>query len=463
MKKITLLVSLIISLSAFTQTSVSGNQSGTWTITGSPYEVNGYINVPFGETLTIQAGVEINFQGHYKFNVNGKLLVNGTEENMVLFTTDNTSTGWGGIRFDTVSEISIFNYCKIEFGKATGDYPDMHGGAILLKESNAEFYNCIFENNEAYGSSDDGMGGAVYGINTGSETQTYTKFIDCTFKDNHAVTEGGAVKLTNDGHTEFTRCKFINNNANYGGGAIMFYSALDVNLTNCLFYLNSTNNSGGGAIKAMNPTVSLFFTNCTFAYNSAFGGSEGGAIALDYADATFVNSIIYGNSQTYGDEINIGMNASASINYCNVDMPNDATGNNNLDNVNPLFVNIGLADFHLQETSPCINVGTDVGLPFSGTSPDIGCYEFEEDINTVQEFNTNSITVYPNPANNIININGITNSKEITIYSVLGKKVYVKNQNLDNLDISNLKEGTYFVKIKNNNQKLNIIKLIIKR
>jgi len=462
-KNILLVIAFTIFLVNYSQTTVNGNQSGTWTISESPYEVTGEINVPTGQILTIEAGVEINFQGHYKFNVDGQLLVNGTEENMVLFTTDDTSTGWGGIRFDLNNVISIFNYSKIEYGKATGSYPDMHGGAVLLKESDVEFYNCIFENNEAIGSGDDGMGGAIYGINTGSSTQTLTKFVDCLFKGNHSVTEGGAVKFTNDGNSEFTRCQFINNNAGYGGGAIMFYSALDVHLTNCLFYMNSSNNSGGGAIKAMNPTVSLFFTNCTFAYNSAFGSGEGGAVALDYADAAFVNSIIYGNSQTYGDEINIGMNASATINYCDIDMPDDATGSNNLNNVNPLFVNIGTADFHLQESSPCINVGTDVGLAFQGSAPDMGCYEFEEDTNAIQEFNTSTILIYPNPANNIINIKGITNSKEVIIYSILGEKVLTKKINFNNLDISFLKEGTYFVKVYQNNKKINISKLIIKR
>lgn len=460
MKKTVLLATIFITFMSFAQTQVTGNQSGIWEIANSPYLVTGNINVPTGQILTIEAGVEINFQGHYKFNVDGKLLVNGTEDNLVIFTTDNTSIGWAGIRFDTVPSISVFNYCKIEYGIATGSYPDMHGGAVLLRESDVEFYNCIFENNQAIGAGDDGMGGAVYGINTGSETETLTKFVDCKFKGNQATAEGGAVKLTNDGHTEFTRCEFINNNAEYGGGAIMFYSAVDVNITNCLFYMNSSNNSGGGAIKAMSPTVSLFFTNCTFAYNSAFGGSEGGAIALDYADAEFVNSIIYGNSQTYGDEINIGMNASAIINYCNVDIPSNATGSNNLNNINPLFVSIGTADFHLQETSPCINVGTDVGLPYSGAAPDLGCYEYIETA-SVNEFLQKNINFYPNPAQKNIRFKEIENFKKFSITNMLGKEVLIsKPQN--NIDISNLANGIYIIRIWDSNNTINSSKLIIK-
>jgi hypothetical protein len=463
MKKIILLVIAYTLFSiSYSQTTVNGNQSGTWTSSGSPYEVTGDVTVPNGQVLIINAGVEINFQGHYKFNVDGQLLVNGTEGDLVLFTTDDIATGWGGIRFDTVDEISIFNYCKIENGKATGNYPDMHGGAVLLKESDAEFYNCIFENNKAIGSGDDGMGGAIYGINTGSSTETLTKFVDCLFKDNQSVTEGGAIKLTNDGHTAFTRCEFINNNATYGGGAIMFYSALDVNLVNCLFYMNSASNSGGGAIKTLNPSVSLFFTNCTFAYNSAFGSGEGGAVALDYADATFVNSIIYGNSQTYGDEINIGMNASATINYCNVDMPDDATGSNNLNNIDPLFINIGAADFHLQETSPCINAGTDVGLSYNGSAPDLGCYEYGE-TTQINETNLVNVVFYPNPTSDFIFYKGITNPIKIKVYTILGKEVFVKRIETNIIDVSNLNDGTYFIKTWMNDKTIKVSKIIIKR
>lgn len=41
--------------------------------------------------------------------------------------------------------------------------------------------------------------------------------------------------------------------------------------------------------------------------------------------------------------------------------------------VNPLFVST--TDFHLQTGSPAINAGINVGLPFSGTAPDIGAFE----------------------------------------------------------------------------------------
>ena len=64
---------------AYSQTSVSGSQIGTWSIAGSPYNVIGNVTVPSGQTLTIQAGVTVNFQSTYTLAVstNGTLQANG--------------------------------------------------------------------------------------------------------------------------------------------------------------------------------------------------------------------------------------------------------------------------------------------------------------------------------------------------------------------------------------------------
>ena len=42
----------------------------------------------------------------------------------------------------------------------------------------------------------------------------------------------------------------------------------------------------------------------------------------------------------------------------------------------PEFVNLASYDFSLFPTSPCIDAGTDVGLPYNGIAPDIGAYEY---------------------------------------------------------------------------------------
>jgi len=140
-KLLTFIILFVISASIFAQTPVSGNQSGTWTATNSPYLVIGEILIPSGQTLSIEAGIEINFQGHYKFTVQGNLQALGTETDSIFFTTDNQATGWGGIRFDGATGISNLSYCRIEYGKTAGSYPDIHGGGLALLSSNAVISN----------------------------------------------------------------------------------------------------------------------------------------------------------------------------------------------------------------------------------------------------------------------------------------------------------------------------------
>jgi len=43
--------------------------------------------------------------------------------------------------------------------------------------------------------------------------------------------------------------------------------------------------------------------------------------------------------------------------------------------VDPMFVNAAANDFHLQDGSPVIDKGTNVGLPYNGAAPDMGAFE----------------------------------------------------------------------------------------
>ena len=45
-------------------TDVSGNQSGTWTLANSPYNIIGDVTVPAGDSLSIEPGVEVFVMGN---------------------------------------------------------------------------------------------------------------------------------------------------------------------------------------------------------------------------------------------------------------------------------------------------------------------------------------------------------------------------------------------------------------
>ncbi len=441
----------VLTTIATAQTEVSGEQSGTWDAQGSPYLVVGEITVPTGQTLNIEPGVEVNFQGHYKFTVNGTLNAIGTENDSIFFTTDNPSVGWGGIRFENTLFISHLSYCRIEFGKTQGNYPDNHGGAMALIASNAVVSNCVFADNDATGD-DDGMGGAVYAVNTGNMSTPLTKFTNCKFLRNYAYGEGGAIKFTSDINTEITGCEFIENHCKYGGGAISFYSVTGTKMIFCLFAGNYTQFSAGGAVNTLGLGNTIAFKNCTITDNSAPGG-DGGGVNLAYAAADFVNTIVYNNPGMYSSNLNLDFEGYASVNYCDMPVPSGATGSNNI-NENPQFLNPDNYDFHLAETSPCIDAGTDIGYQYFGLAPDMGCFEFGNNVGISNPQKENTI-VFPNPVKDIMSVD-LTGNKTATmeIFNIAGQSVFQKHdvQTAGTVNLSQLKPGVYYIVIKSENK-----------
>ncbi len=61
-----------------------------------------------------------------------------------------------------------------------------------------------------------------------------------------------------------------------------------------------------------------------------------------------------------------------------------------------------------------------------------------------------NVTIFPNPVSSILTINNVKDS-EISIYNILGSEIMTVNSinNIKTIDMSNLSEGTYFVKISN--------------
>ncbi len=444
---------------ATAQTEVSGEQSGTWDASGSPYLVIGEVIVPTGQSLNIEPGVEVNFQGHYKFTVKGTLNAVGTEADSIFFTTDNPSVGWGGIRFENSPFISHLSYCRIEFGKTEGDYPDNHGGGMALIASDAVVSNCVFADNDATGE-EDGMGGAVYAINTGNLSTPLTKFTNCKFLRNHAFGEGGAIKFSADINTEITGCEFIENNCKYGGGAISFYSVTGTKMIFCLFAGNYTQYSAGGAVNTLGMANSIAFKNCTITGNSAPGG-DGGGVNLAYAVADFVNTIVYNNPGMYSSNLNLDFEGYAAVNYCDMPVPSGATGSNNI-NQDPQFLNPGDYDFHLAETSPCIDAGTDIGYEYIGQAPDMGCFEYGSNVGIFNP-QTKNIKVYPNPVKDILFLD-FAGDKTATleIFNPAGQMVRQMQEvhSSGSINLSNLKPGLYylFIKTKTNTSSVKIIK-----
>ncbi|HEX7344069.1 MAG TPA: right-handed parallel beta-helix repeat-containing protein, partial [bacterium] len=124
---------LILAPGAWSETLVSGNVSGYWTVLGSPYIVVGSITVPANQFLTIQAGVEVRFQGDFNFLVLGGMCAWGNAVDSVKFIANvgQIPSSWKYIEYrDAWPDSARLRYCLIEAGDRAV-YAD--GSEVLLE------------------------------------------------------------------------------------------------------------------------------------------------------------------------------------------------------------------------------------------------------------------------------------------------------------------------------------------
>lgn len=111
-------------------------------------------------------------------------------------------------------------------------------------------------------------------------------------------------------------------------------------------------------------------------YNNVFHNSDLAGIRLDDVDETsVVNNIIALNDEE-GITGNAADSSSVSHNLFHFRHDWQEPVGTHYVTGDPLFVDPASGDFHLQASSPAINHGLDVGLPYAGSAPDIGAYEF---------------------------------------------------------------------------------------
>jgi len=220
-----------------------GNVSGTWAAAGSPFLIMGEITVPSGQTLNIEPGVQVIFQGHYKLIVNGLLEAIGTEQDSILFTAANPTIGWWGIRFLGANDSSQVIYCHLSYGKASA--PDNGGGAVYCYNSSPEISNSAFISN-------------LSGY------------------------RGGAICLENNSNSLISNNLISGNSVGGGSGGTKY--------------------GGGIYCEDSNPTLE----NNLIINNSAIPGggtSIGGAIYFDFDSPTLINNTICANSAVMGGAI----------------------------------------------------------------------------------------------------------------------------------------------------------------
>jgi hypothetical protein len=100
------------------------------------------------------------------------------------------------------------------------------------------------------------------------------------------------------------------------------------------------------------------------------------------------------------------------------------------------------------------------GFTREGT-PDAGAYEFVEVLSTPDLVLGLSANIYPNPARDIVHIEGLDNIEVLRFYSILGtldKVIY----NQSDADVSDLSAGMYILSIETSDNKKITKRLVIK-
>ncbi|MCP4711084.1 MAG: right-handed parallel beta-helix repeat-containing protein, partial [Planctomycetes bacterium] len=153
-----------------------------------------------------------------------------------------------------------------------------NGGGIYNGNSNPILTNCTFSNNLAY------YAGAM-NIQSGSLT-----LIKCTFNDNSATLNGGAMSVSGGAHLNITQCTFRGNTSDSWGGAISTMANCSWTIDYCTFSGN-TSVSNGGALHSSGAGEGSRISNSIFVRNAA--GTDGGAIYNYLGSACFFTSCYF--------------------------------------------------------------------------------------------------------------------------------------------------------------------------
>jgi predicted outer membrane repeat protein len=407
------------------------------------------------------------------------------------FTNNTAEQAAGGLynyaRTSGVSQITIngtaFSGNQSYSGGAVYNYSQ--GGTANIDVTNGSFN----QNTVSY------FGGALFNYCEFNGGVGNIQLTGCTFTENQSAGLGGALANTSIkgavANLTVARCRFEQNSATQHGGAVYAKSSTRsasypgtstvTNVQNSVFFANTAGERGGSFYsEALSGAPStLQATNNSFANNTSLTGAVlfNAATGAPGAQATFANNVLWNNlctDTTSRNFHNIGSGASVSVGNSslqNATFTANEVGTGTFNNLggnlggDPLFVNLGLGDLHLQSNSPCVDAGTSVALTVDfdgsarpqGTGFDMGAYETSGARPQARQSLTAqtplNAQLYPNPTTGTFSV---AFDREVTgfaqVFDLQGRLVasaQLNGTNVVQFDLGAASSGLYLVRLVN--------------
>ncbi|MBI4661234.1 MAG: right-handed parallel beta-helix repeat-containing protein [Verrucomicrobia bacterium] len=187
-------------------------RNGTWVKDSLPYTLVNDVNVNGGKSLTIEAGVTVQFQDpNVGLWVDGVLIARGTAAAPIAFTSDEAvkkAGQWRALTFRAPDGNSILENCNVEYGGANAE------GNVALFGSSPRINNCIIH---------DSVSDAIH-CNNSASLITASRIVK-SGRDGIRTANGASPVINNStisGHAEFgvrnfDTARIINAKSNFWG------------------------------------------------------------------------------------------------------------------------------------------------------------------------------------------------------------------------------------------------------
>ena len=251
------------------------------------------------------------------------------------------------------------------------------GATIRIVNANARFEDCVFRNcsgrnaaiSQDHGSLtlirttvEDCASGSSPILGLGHSYPTFRRFMatDCVFRNNTAEGEGGVITTQQYlGGIEITGCTFMDNSAVQNAGAVYLSGAgeADKTIRGNLFLRNTVTGSqspDGGALVANGGRITI--EENTFVASRLIHAGGGSAIQTSGENGSVIrHNVIAGSSGGPAVECGSGITLSCNVFWSNADGDVDGCVLSSTDLIaDPQFCDPASDNYYVSQSSPCV-------------------------------------------------------------------------------------------------------------